>query len=89
MVERLVEDHAHAARLATALSELDQITVDLEMVETNIVWFHCADPEWPARCRERGVALSGMCRGICRAVTHHGITDEEIEQALTIMAETL
>ena len=37
-VERLAEDHANAVRLAARLSELPQVTIDPDSVETNMVF---------------------------------------------------
>ena len=38
-VDRLAEDHANAKRLATALAEMPGVSIDVDAVETNIVYF--------------------------------------------------
>ncbi|MCC7494506.1 MAG: hypothetical protein IT204_19265 [Fimbriimonadaceae bacterium] len=81
-LERLPEDHHRARRLAAALAELPGLTVELESVETNIVWFHCADPSWPRRCAEAGVRFVAMGAGRCRAVTHAEIDEASLHEAL-------
>jgi threonine aldolase len=40
MVERLVEDHKNAKLLAMGLSEIDGIDINLESVQTNMVYFN-------------------------------------------------
>ncbi|MFQ5556544.1 MAG: threonine aldolase family protein [Acidimicrobiales bacterium] len=83
-IERLAEDHARAARLATGLAELG-LAVD-EPVETNIVFF---DPEpvgltaadFVAALGAHGVRV-GAVSGRVRACTHLGIDDDAIDTAL-------
>ena len=43
MVLRLEEDHASAKRLAEGLHKLEHITVDMDAVQTNMVYFDVAD----------------------------------------------
>jgi threonine aldolase len=88
MVARLVEDHANARRLATGLATIPGVSVDPAAVETNMVFFDASAGE-NARLVEavaaEGVLLSGSDDGRIRAVTHFGITAENIDAALTVI----
>jgi threonine aldolase len=86
-VERLADDHANATRLAEGLVEAG-LPVDLEQVETNFVLLDVgalglgAD-DAVARLRRVGVLLSFAAkRDMLRAVTHLGVSAEDVEQAI-------
>jgi threonine aldolase len=82
-VERLVEDHENAACLALKLSEIAGIRIDLDAVQTNMVFM-----EAPAQSsdlltsflKERGILVSG--RGNFRLVTHLDITASDIQTVI-------
>jgi threonine aldolase len=86
-VERLADDHANARRLAEGLAEAG-VPVDLEQVETNFVLLDVGrlgleGDEAIARLRAAGVLLSfAVGRGVLRAVTHLGVSREDIEEAV-------
>jgi threonine aldolase len=78
-VDRLADDHARARRLAEALG-LDS--------ETNFVAI--PDPgDGEARARRRGVLLGDLRPGWLRAVTHLGVTDDDIDRAIELIPEAL
>ena len=93
-IERLVEDHARARRLAEGLAEAG-LPVDPEAVETNFVQVRVRDLGFTAaealeRLAAEGVALSGTIHeGVLRAVTHLDVSDEDIELALERMPRAL
>ena len=91
MIERLVDDHTHAQQLASGLSGLG--FQPLHPVETNIVYFGLPEgyetSALTARWREQGLLINPSYGGACRAVTHYGITPEDVDQTLTILAESL
>ena len=69
---RLPEDHANAKRLATGLSEIPGVRIDLSQVQSNIVFLTVhglTNDEARARLDAEGVRLSGSY-GSIRAVTH-------------------
>jgi threonine aldolase len=94
MVDRLVEDHNNAYRLAEGLSKLPTIQIDLSRVETNIVIFCIKDERFTsqsfiesARCAN---VLVGECgHGHIRAVTHFGITSEDVDAAVAAFEEII
>jgi threonine aldolase len=91
MVDRLVEDHANAKRLAAGLAQLPGITVEPEPV-TNIVLFRLTDSRhtWESfteAARTAGVALYGFGHDRIRAATHAGVTAADIDRALEVLAK--
>lgn len=93
-VERLADDHERARRLASALHEAG-VPVDLEQVESNFVHLDVAPlgltpAEALTRLLEAGVGVSGTIHPtVLRAVTHLGITDEDIERASALIPQAL
>jgi threonine aldolase len=84
MVERLTDDHANARRLAKGLAEIPGFTLDLETVQTNMVFFTLAEPlvdTFKPFMAEHGIIIGGGPYPI-RAVTHYGIEANDIETVL-------
>ena len=84
--KRLHEDHARARRLAEGLAEIAPGSVDLEMVETNMVFVDTSvmglEPfEAVRRLAEEGVGCT-ISPPRVRMVTHVDISDEAVETAL-------
>jgi threonine aldolase len=83
---RLHEDHARARRLAEGLAEAFPGSVDLDRVETNMVFVDTSvmglDPfEAVMRMQEVGVGCT-LATPSVRMVTHVDISDEDVEVAL-------
>jgi threonine aldolase len=93
-VDRLAEDHERARRLAERL-EAAGVAVDLEQVETNFVQIDLgplglARAEALAQLRDAGVGLSATIHPtVVRAVTHLGITDEDVDRAAERIPQAL
>jgi len=88
MVDRLAEDHANARMLATALAQMPGITP--EPVYTNILYFQVEHPRYTAQelqdaLAAQGVGMLVLGPGRIRAVTHYGITADDIDETLEIM----
>lgn len=87
MVERLVEDHANARRLAQGLAQIPGVTIQPEKVITNILFFELPEylsaPELVKAVASKGVKLGyrGVGRRV-RVVTHWMITASDIDYAL-------
>ncbi|MCI0633790.1 MAG: beta-eliminating lyase-related protein [Actinobacteria bacterium] len=83
---RLHEDHVRARRLAEGLAELAPGSVDLEMVETNMVFVDTSvmglEPfEAAQRLAEEGVGCT-ISPPKVRMVTHVDVSDPDVETAL-------
>jgi threonine aldolase len=93
-IERLADDHRRAKRLAEGLAAAG-LPVDPREVETNFVQLDIAPlgitySDALERLHQAGVGLSATIHPtILRAVTHLGITDDDIEQAIEIVPKAL
>jgi len=90
MVDRLDEDHENARLLARGLAGVPGIHIDPAKIQTNIVYFKLDSDvaAFLAALKERGVlALSPEAPGTVRMVTHYGINREDVEEALSIIAQ--
>lgn len=93
MRSRLREDHDNAAALASLLA---QIGVDVEDVphRTNMVYFNlgedlCDASELAASCRARGLLIGFAKERRVRMVTHVGLDDTSVKNAVLIIKEVL
>ena len=89
MVDRLADDHRNARLLAGGLNQIEGLSVDMDKVYTNIVFINVtADnikpDELVIRLAEEGVKILPLVSGL-RAVTHYGIEEEDIRDALAVM----
>ena len=94
MVERLPEDHRRARRLAEGLAQISGVEIDLEEVQTNMVFFRLNTPSYSnetflAALGERGVRMAELGRGRIRAVVHYQIDDAGIEATLGAFRQLL
>lgn len=93
MIERLAEDHRTARTLAEGLADLPGMRLDLDTVQTNIVIFgpEKRPPEEPSFAQvlaREGVKVGDIGGGRFRAVTHYGITQTDIHEAVKVMRKT-
>jgi len=89
MVDRLADDHRNARLLAEGLNQIEGLSVDMDKVYTNIVFIDVKIDEIKPgrlvdRLAEEGVKILPLVSGL-RAVTHYGIEEQDIENALTII----
>ncbi len=83
-VDRLVEDHANAQRLATACG------IDPDTVETNIVVVPDVDaPAVVAAAREGGVLVGAVEPRTLRLVTHLDVDEEATATAAAVLSSLL
>lgn len=93
MVDRIPDDHARARRLAEGLDELPGVQVDLQSVQTNIVFFKTeplvAHDEMQDRLKREGVLVSNYGPRGLRMLTHHQIDDAAVDRALRAFGRAL
>jgi threonine aldolase len=93
-IDRLAEDHARAKRLAEGLAQTG-LLADPDEVETNFVHLDVAPlglttSEALELLHRAGVGFSATIHPtVLRAVTHLGVGDDEIEQAIEIAPKAL
>lgn len=93
-VDRLAEDHANAKILARGLAQIPGIRIDVEHVESNLVFFDVTGlgmtaPEVVKRLADAGVRMGAASKTRIRAVTHLDVSRADIERAVSIAQETL
>ena len=84
MVERLSDDHANACRLAEGLASVPGLAVDMDTVQTNMVFFTLAEPlvgKFSPFMAERGVIIGDGPYPV-RAVAHYGIEPADIDAVI-------
>ena len=87
-IPRLKEDHEKAKVLAEELSKLQNVTVDVESVQTNIVMFkpiNMSADVLLSKCKENGLIIGTGKVGVIRAVTHMDVSMDEIKEAVKIV----
>tara|TARA_B100000212_G_scaffold149808_1_gene112659 strand:- start:482 stop:1462 length:981 start_codon:yes stop_codon:yes gene_type:complete len=88
-IERLAEDHARAKHLATSISKLPGFSIDLDSVETNMVYI---DSDMGAKnlmheLASHGIDVLDVGPTAVRAVIHLHVTDEDIEKVIEVFAK--
>lgn len=89
-VERLIEDHANAKRLAQALAELKGVRVTPP--ETNIVIFELTNMPaltFTQQLQSQGVLAIAINDTRVRMVTHLDVSSEDITQAISVIRSVL
>ncbi|MCU0861460.1 MAG: aminotransferase class I/II-fold pyridoxal phosphate-dependent enzyme [Methanomassiliicoccales archaeon] len=84
MVGRLKDDHDNARLLAKGLAA-QGLSIDMATVQTNIVVADTSPAkaaDYIARAKRNGILCSSFGRNLVRFVTHHGITEADIREAL-------
>ncbi len=85
-IDRMVDDHAHAQRIAEAVQNTPGLGIHGGRVETNIVIFQ-VDPEWGTaaefaqKLQERGVLVLAFGPQSVRVVTHLDVSRQDIDRA--------
>lgn len=87
MVERLAEDNSNARRLACGLVSIPGLSINPNMVQTNIVIFEVSGnfiaPKLVERLNGSGLKVLYFSEHSLRAVTHHMITKDDVDEALS------
>jgi threonine aldolase len=103
MIERLAEDHSNARRLAAAIATLPGIVsaggiaqpgdgpLDPERVRTNFVLFRVERDRrgFLDALRAGSVLMDEYPHGQVRAVTHHGITESDVDATISAVGSAL
>ena len=89
MVERLAEDHENARRLVEGLADVEGLSLGgLEKVRTNIIYMDLTSDlpanETAQKLEKAGVRVNPSGPHRLRAVTHYGITAEDVDTAVVV-----
>jgi threonine aldolase len=93
MVDRIQEDHDNARRLAMGIAGIEGLSIDPARVQTNIVYFDLPGDrptaeEYAQEAARRGLRILSTGPNRLRAVTHYGISAQDIDEALSILVDT-
>jgi threonine aldolase len=88
----LHQDHLRTQKLVQALSELPQINVSKEKVETNMIFFkttllNITSYEFVKKCKEKGLLLFPWSKDTVRIVVHRNVDDYGIANTASIIKE--
>ncbi len=94
MVDRLAEDHANARRLAESIEEVRPGLIDLDLVQTNIVYLDArplgvSEAALVCALEEAGVRCLATGPNRVRLVTHHDGDAGQIEHAIVVLGKVL
>lgn len=89
MIERWKEDHRNVKLLAEKLNRMDEISVNLETVQTNIVHLNVnglrvTSKKFVLKLKEKSVLSLTRGRSMVRMVAHRGIEKERIEKTISM-----
>jgi len=85
MPERLKDDHANARMMAERIAACSGVEVDLDSVQTNIVFFRMKQggaAELVAGLKREGILCSAIGADAVRLVTHYDVSREDCEKAV-------
>ena len=94
MVDRLAEDHENARRLAEGLAGIGGLSIEPAKVQTNIIYFELDEErmtpkELVTELNKTGVKLLAVGNRRLRAVTHYGISAEDIDLTVKALGEVM
>ena len=90
MVDRLAEDHAHARYIAEELLKIGGLNIDLETVQTNMVYcdtspLKISANQFVSLLKAEGLLISAVSPHQIRLVTSRHVTEKEAREVVTIM----
>ena len=91
-LERLADDQANALAFAEAVARLPQAKIDMESVQSNIVYFDVPGRDAAAisaSLSAKGVEIGAMGSETLRAVTHLDVTREQVLEAAQVLSSEL
>jgi len=94
MVDRLAKDHDNARRLAEGVAGIGGLSIELAKVQTNIIYFELDEErmtpkELVTELNKTGVKLLAVGPRRLRAVTHYGISTEDIDLTVKALGEVM
>lgn len=94
MINRLEDDHKNANRFAEHLADINGLSINLDLVMTNIVYIDITKKGLTAqivadKLDRQGIRLLPTGPQRLRAVTHYQVTPDDIDYALDIFSKVL
>jgi threonine aldolase len=94
MIDRMKEDHDNARYLAEGLAGIEGFSINLDTVQTNIIYFKFELPKVSCKrfvedVSEKGVYTVYLERDYGRMVTHKDLNRSDIDYALEVIKNTV
>ena len=94
MIDRMKEDHDNARYLAEGLTGIEGFSINLDTVQTNIIYFKFELPKVSCKrfvedVSEKGVYTVYLERDYGRMVTHKDLNRSDIDYALEVIKNTV
>lgn len=94
MTKRLGKDHENARYMAQRLQKMPGVSLDLDAVEINMVFFKLDAPQQvidtlPQKMYEQGIKINGIEDGEFRFVTTHDTSRQDIDRALDVFEKII
>ena len=90
MRERMIEDHERASELAKGLANIEGIFINMETVQTNMVYFRIDDAaEIAEAMKKRGILCNALTSDSIRLVTHYQITDDDVQKTIQVIDDVV
>jgi len=94
MVERLKDDHANARFLAEELNKLDGLKIDLETVQTNMIYcdighLEVTVPEFLEKLKNKGILVSPVPPTKVRLVTNRHVSRKDITKTVEVFKQVI
>ena len=94
MIDRMKEDHGNARYLAEGLAGIEGFSINLDTVQTNIIYFKFELPKVSCKrfvedISEKGVYTVYLERDYGRMVTHKDLNRSDIDYALEVIKNTV
>jgi len=94
MPRYLAADHENARYMAGKLKQIPGVSLDMDAVQINMVFFHVARERatldaLEARMLEAGVKINGHDDGVFRFVTNHDVSRADVDRAVEVFEQLL
>jgi len=94
MVDRLAKDHENARRLAEGIARISGLSIEPAKVQTNIIYFELDEErmtpkELVTELDKKEVKVLSVGARRLRAVTHYGISAEDIDLTVKALGEVM
>ena len=87
MTERIADDHQNARALAEGISDIKGISIDLDKIQTNIIYFSLDHPKIDSslfldKMCEKNIHFFELGPSWYRLVTHNGISKDDVSNVV-------
>ena len=87
MTERIADDHQNARALAEGISDIKGISIDLDKIQTNIIYFSLDHPKIESslfldKMCEKNIHFFELGPSWYRLVTHNGISKDDVSNVV-------